>query len=70
MKCIYNLRLNHMDIALMSDTYTLSIDMVGNYIDNLPILTHGFICLCGKTNGMKRLQNLPCMSNQKHTKSG
>lgn len=31
--------MNHMDIALTPDTYTLSIYMVGNYIDNVPILT-------------------------------
>uniref|UniRef100_A0A6C0JXT8 Uncharacterized protein n=1 Tax=viral metagenome TaxID=1070528 RepID=A0A6C0JXT8_9ZZZZ len=46
-KCIYNLRLNHMDIALTPDTYTPSIDDAGNYIDTIPILKHGLLCLCG-----------------------
>lgn len=51
-----------MDIALMSYTYTLSIDEVGNYIDKLPILTHGLLCLCG-TRSDKRYETTAKMVN-------
>lgn len=36
-----------MNIALTPDTYTPSIDEVGNYIDNVPIIKRGLLCLCG-----------------------
>lgn len=36
-----------MNIALTPDTYTPSIDEAGNYIDNVPIIKQGMLCLCG-----------------------
>lgn len=36
-----------MDITLTPDTYSPSIDDSGNYIDRIPIIKHGLICLCG-----------------------
>ena len=36
-----------MDITLTPDIYTPSVDSVGNYIDNIPMIRHGIICPCG-----------------------
>lgn len=36
-----------MEITLTPDTYTPSVDNLGNYIDNTPIIKHGIICPCG-----------------------
>ena len=35
------------DITLTPDTYIPSVDNRGNYIDNIPIIKNGIICLCG-----------------------
>jgi ABC-type multidrug transport system ATPase subunit len=35
------------EIALTPDTYTPSIDDTGNYIDKIPVIKHGLLCLCG-----------------------
>ena len=36
-----------MDIALTPDTYTPSINAKGNYVDDIPIIKSGLMCLCG-----------------------
>lgn len=36
-----------MDITTTPDTYTPGIDDAGNYIDHIPIIHNGLICLCG-----------------------
>ena len=36
-----------MDIALIADIYTPSVDDAGNYIDNIPPINHGLKCPCG-----------------------
>jgi len=36
-----------MDITIIPDTYTPSVDNNGNYIDNIPIIKNGLYCLCG-----------------------
>jgi len=38
-----------MELTLTPDTYTPSIDENGNYIDNIPIIKNGILCLCGST---------------------
>lgn len=35
------------EIALTPDTYTPSIDDTGNYIDKIPAIKYGLLCLCG-----------------------
>ena len=35
------------EITLTPDTYIPSVDNRGNYIDNIPIIKNGIICLCG-----------------------
>lgn len=36
-----------MDITTTPDTYSPSIDDAGNYIDHIPIIYNGLLCLCG-----------------------
>ena len=36
-----------MDISLTPDMYTPSVDINGNYVDNIPIIKHGLFCPCG-----------------------
>lgn len=36
-----------MDITTTPDTYTPSIDDAGNYIDHIPVIYNGLLCLCG-----------------------
>jgi hypothetical protein len=38
---------NKMDITLVPDIYTPSVDNNGNYIDNIPIIRNGITCQCG-----------------------
>jgi ABC-type multidrug transport system ATPase subunit len=43
-------------IVVTPDTYTPSIDDAGNYIDRIPTIKHGLLCLCG-TRKDKRYEN-------------
>jgi len=36
-----------MELSVTPDTYTPSVDNVGNYIDNTPMIKNGIICPCG-----------------------
>lgn len=36
-----------MDITITPDIYTPSVDINGNYIDNVPIIKNGLFCPCG-----------------------
>lgn len=36
-----------MDITTTPDTYAPNIDDAGNYIDHIPIIQNGLLCLCG-----------------------
>jgi hypothetical protein len=44
---IMKMNSNDMDIALVPDTYSPSIDELGNYCDSIPIIRHGIYCPCG-----------------------
>jgi len=44
MDYVYNMA---SDIALTPDMYSPSVDDDGNYIDKLPTIKHGIMCLCG-----------------------
>jgi len=61
------------EIALTPDTYTPSIDDTGNYIDKIPVIKHGLLCLCG-TRKDKRYNTsskiFQHISKPKHTKIG
>ena len=36
-----------MDVSLTPDTYSPSVGLDGNYIDNIPVIKNGIYCLCG-----------------------
>lgn len=36
-----------MDITTTPDTYAPNIDDAGNYIDHIPLIHNGLVCLCG-----------------------
>ena len=42
-----------MDLSLIADIYTPSVDDAGNYIDNIPVIDNGIKCPCGsRKDGM------------------
>lgn len=55
-----------MDITTTPDTYAPNIDDAGNYIDHIPIIYNGLVCLCG-TRKDKRYENTTKFAV--HTKS-
>ena len=60
-----------MDITITPDTYTPSVDNVGNYIDNIPTIKNGLFCPCGSRkdkiyeNAVKVATHVKSKSHQK-----
>jgi hypothetical protein len=60
-----------MNVTVIPDTYTPSVDDNGNYIDNIPIIKNGLFCPCGsrkdKTyeNASKFATHIKSKSHQK-----
>lgn len=57
-----------MEITLTPDVYTPSVDTLGNYIDNIPIIKNGLFCPCG-TRKDKTYETASKFSNHIKTKS-
>ena len=57
-----------MDIITIPDTYTPSVNDVGNYIDNIPIIKKGLFCPCGSRKD-KAYENVSKFSTHIKTKS-
>jgi hypothetical protein len=57
-----------MDITLTPDTYTPSVDNVGNYIDHIPSIKHGLYCPCGSRKD-KTYENATKFASHIKTKS-
>ena len=57
-----------MEITLTPDVYTPSVDTLGNYIDNIPIIKNGLFCPCG-TRKDKTYETASKFSSHIKTKS-
>jgi len=57
-----------MDITITPDTYTPSVNNVGNYIDNIPIIKNGLFCPCGSRKD-KTYENAPKFATHIKSKS-
>jgi hypothetical protein len=57
-----------MDITILPDTYTPSVDEAGNYIDNIPLIRHGLFCPCGSRKD-KAYENVTKFASHIKTKS-
>jgi hypothetical protein len=55
-----------MEITIIPDTYTPSVNETGNYIDNIPIIKNGLFCPCGSRKD-KTYENTSKFAT--HTKS-
>lgn len=53
---------------LTPDTYVPSIDIHGNYVDNVPVIRHGMYCPCGTRKDLL-YKNTSCFVSHTKTKS-